>query len=239
MKTIKTINIDHYMESLSDGMSNDTMLEKCRNGSGVFAVQNELNGIEKTLRDFISDAGQNIKCRIYPALKSGDYRHSTVEAVDLNYIIATYMEYNDGMYEFAAKTISELLSDVEVETIGQAYKHIQQVSERDLKFIQSIEDFSDYSLDEAFKNVEAVVDVFEVFDQIRTKIADLGDRIPCEDVTRKKALIATLFLYAQSSINFARYVSKGIITTYEKVFDTIEAGPTKRIQSDDDGFVLV
>ena len=83
MKRIKYIDIDHYRKSLYDGLDSAVLLENCKDGSGVIAAQNELNGIEKTLREFISNAGRNIKSVIYPALKSGDYSKNMVNDIDL------------------------------------------------------------------------------------------------------------------------------------------------------------
>lgn len=238
MKRIKYVNIDHYTESLYNGLDSAVLLENCRSGSGVITAQNELNGIEKTLRDFISDAGGNIKHVIYPALKSGDYSKNMVNDIDLNYIIATYMEYNEGMYEFVTKTISELLSEADNSVISNAYEHIKKAVERDKSFISSIAEVGEYNIVEAFKNVEAIVDVFELLDQIRTKLADIGDRIPCENVTRKRALISTFYLYANSSIDFARYVANGIMESYGKVIRSIEYGP-RRGNIDEPTFILV
>lgn len=86
--------------------------------------------------------------------------------------------------------------------------------------------------------MEAIVDVFELLDQIRTKLADIGDRIPCENVTRKRALISTFYLYANSSIDFARYVANGIMESYGKVIRSIEYGP-RRGNIDEPTFILV
>lgn len=239
MKRIKYIDIDHYRKSLYDGLDSAVLLENCKDGSGVIAAQNELNGIEKTLREFISNAGRNIKSVIYPALKSGDYSKNMVNVIDLDYIIATYMEYNEGMYEFVIKTISELLSEVDASVISNAYNHIKTAVERDKAFISSISEVGEYNIAEAFKNTEAVVDVFELLDQIRSKLSDIWDRIPCENVDRKRALIATFYLYANSSIEFARYVANGIMDSYEKVIRSIEYGPKRGNIDETTTFVLV
>lgn len=228
VRRIKHTDIDPYMKSLNTIIKSGTLLENCRDGSGIIYTQNELTGIEKTLRVFISDVGYNIREVIYPALKSGRYNHNMVNVPDLNYILSVYMEYNDGMYEFVLKSISELLnSELDNEVIGAAYNHIQQAVERDKTFISTIDESSDNTLSDAFKNVEVVVDVFETFDRLRAKIADLGERVPCDDVLRKKAIVAAFFLYVKSSIEFEKFMTTHIIQTYDLVINSISNGPSR------------
>lgn len=240
VKRLKYINIDPYTKSLDTIIKSGTLLENCRDGSGIAYAQNELTGIEKTLRVFISDAGYNIREVIYPALKSGRFKNNIINVPDLNYILSVYMEYNDGMYEFVLKSISEMLnSELDNDVIGTAYNHIQQAVRRDKTFISSIAESTDNTLSDAFKNVEAVVDVFETFDRLRTNIADLGERIPCEDVSRKKAIIASFFLYVKSSIEFEKFMATNIIQTYDLVINSISNGPSRLGRDDAPKFKLI
>lgn len=240
VKRVKHTDIEPYMKSLDTIIKNDILLKNCKDGSGIVYAQNELTGIEKTLRVFISDVGYNIRKVIYPALKSGRYENNMVNVPDLNYILSVYMEYNDGMYEFVEKTMSELLnSELDIEVIERAYTHIQQAVERDKTFIPTIAESSDNTLTDAFKNVEAIVDVFETFDRLRTKIADLGDHIPCEDVSRKKAIIASFFLYVKSSVEFEKFMATHIIQTYDLVINSISNGPYKVCGGDNHKFKLI
>ena len=240
MKRVKHVDIDTYGKKIDSCLKWSILLENCKEGSGIAYAQNELSVIERTLRDFITDVGYNIKEIIYPALKSGDFSRNVVTVCDLTYILHTYMEYNEGMYEFSLKTMSELLNqELDNETIGKTYEYIQKAVDRDKNFISSISQEREESLSDTFKNVEVIVDVFETFDQIRSRIVDLGERIPCENVGRKRALIATFYLYATSSIEFEKFMANGIIQSYNAVTMNIENGPVRYTGSEPKKYILV
>lgn len=205
------VSLESFLEMVdAECESFDNADEECLEDKFTKELSKESSHIKEF---FCCDKCKSIIKEIYEKIRNNEIPYNKVNTIDVNKVIATYKEYNDGMITFIKKI---MLSNNELDDVVE--DKIHKSIERDKDFIEQLFDDtkSEYSINEAMMNIEYLVDLtkdIEVFvnnmNEFKLIKSDCEVKYLCEK------------LYAKSTSKFIHKLLKSIFKTFDAIKNSI------------------
>ena len=208
----------HSIETLQAlHAENTARINNASNGEILSILDDEISTYKKIVTDFFVEKKDEL-AHIYKSINTRAFPYNRIVCEDINTTRFEYGEYCEGMIAFVNKLL-ELYDGVSVnpELVNTS---LGNISQRDQEFINSSRPQEEMDINNAMKNIEVLIDIYDDFTDFHNRVATMTEQIGKDQYSGLKETGVKILVNSIRAYN--NHVIGSVLCCYDKIHESIQ-----------------